>query len=262
MRENSLKAKWRSGEPTFGSWLSIPQVVVAEAAAQAGFDYCCVDLQHGLADYSDMLAMLVAISTTDSTPIVRVPWNEPGIIGRALDAGAMGIVIPMVNTVEEARAAVAACRYAPQGSRSFGPIRAVMYGGADYFEGANREIACVPMIETRQAIENLDAILAVEGIDAVYVGPADLAVSYGLQPGIDNPAPEYQAALAKVVSACHAKGIAPGIHCAGHLAATRAAQGFKMITASADFGAVSAGMRRDLNQARQGDAVEGTRSLY
>jgi 4-hydroxy-2-oxoheptanedioate aldolase len=219
-------------------------------------------MQHGLADYGAMVSMLQAISTTDATPIVRVPWNEPGIIGRVLDAGAMGVVIPMVNSVAEARAAVAACRYHPDGARSFGPLRATLYGGADYYQHANREVACIPMIETREAIGGLDDILDVVGIDAVYVGPADLAITYGLPPGVENPDPDYQAALAKVVGGCRARGIAPGIHSSGQVASTRVAQGFQMVTASSDFGAATAGVRRDLSQARTGVPAEGTRSLY
>lgn len=263
MRENRLKAKWRAGEPTLGAWLAIPSPVVAEALAQAGFDYCCVDMQHGLADYSQTVSMLQAISLSpDCTPVVRVPWNEPGIIGRVLDAGAMGVVIPMVNSPAEARAAVSACRYAPAGQRSFGPLRAAVWAGPDYYDGANREVACIPMIESRQAITDLDEILDTPGIDAVYVGPADLAVSYGLAPGVDNPDPGYQDALAKVVAACQARGIAPGIHCAGALSATRVTQGFQMVTATSDFAAATAGARRDLAQARQGGATEGAKSVY
>jgi 4-hydroxy-2-oxoheptanedioate aldolase len=262
MRENRLKAKWRAGEAALGAWLSIPDAVVAEAVAGSGFDYCCVDMQHGLADYASMVAMLQAISTTDCTPVVRVPWNEPGIIGRVLDAGAMGVVIPMVNSVPEARAAVSTCRNYPDGARSFGPLRAGLYGGPDYYEHANREVACIPMIETRDAIGGLDAILDVPGIDAVYVGPADLAITFGLPPGVDNPDPDYQAAFEKVVSGCRSRGIAPGIHSSGPVAATRLAQGFQMVTASSDFAALSAGVRRELSQARNTEPPAGTRSLY
>jgi 4-hydroxy-2-oxoheptanedioate aldolase len=263
MRENRLKAKWRAGEPTYGAWLAVPSAVVAEAVAQIGFDYCCIDMQHGLADYETAVAMLQAISTTDCTPIVRVPWNEPGIVGRMLDAGAMGIVIPMVNSVEEAKVAVGSCRYHPEGMRSFGPIRAALYGGQDYYDGANREVACIPMIETRRAVEHLDEILDVPGIDAVYVGPADLAVSFELgPPGVDHPDPEYQAALAKVVSCCGARGITAGIHSNGQVAATRVTQGFRMVTASSDFGAALAGTRRDLATARKGEPADGVRTLY
>ena len=261
MRENALKAKWRAGEPTYGAWLSIPDTVVAEAVGQAGFDYVCVDMQHGLADFGQCVAMLQAISPSASTPVVRVPWNEPGIIGRVLDAGAMGIIIPMVNTEVEARAAVAACRYAPAGARSYGPLRASLYAGADYFSQANDEIACIPMIETSAAIAGLDAILDVEGIDAVYVGPADLSVTYGLPPGVDNPG-VFVDAITAVVAGCRQRGIIAGAHADAAITPTRVAQGFQMLTASSDFGALVAGMRRDLGRARDGHAVEGTRSLY
>ncbi|MDH4143642.1 MAG: aldolase/citrate lyase family protein [Acidimicrobiia bacterium] len=262
MQENRLKAKWRAGEAAYGAWLAIPNAITAEAVARSGFDYVCIDMQHGMADYADAVTMLSAMSGKGPTLIVRVPWNEPGIIGRMLDAGAEGIVIPMVNSVEEARAAVAACRYAPHGARSFGPIRAGLALGADYYANANREVACIPMIETRDAIGRLDEILDVEGIDAVYVGPADLAITYGVEPGVDNPDPDYQAALAKVVSTCKAKGVAPGIHSSAQVTPTRIAQGFQMVTASSDFGAMSAAVRRELSVAKDTPAPEGTRSLY
>jgi 4-hydroxy-2-oxoheptanedioate aldolase len=205
--------------------------------------------------------MLVAMTRSPATLLLRVPWNEPGIIGRVLDAGAEGVIVPMVNSVEDARAAVAACRYAPEGGRSFGPIRAGQILGQRNCAEANHEIACIPMIESRQAVEDLDAILDVPGIDAVYVGPADLAVSYGLSPGVDNPDEEYQAALAKIVSSCRERGIAPGIHCNPQLTALRLAQGFQMVTASSDLSALAAALRADLAHAR-GAAPDGTRSLY
>jgi 4-hydroxy-2-oxoheptanedioate aldolase len=250
--ENRLKAKWAAGEPTFGAWLAIPSPLVAEAVAGAGFDYVCVDMQHGVADYQVAIAMLAAMRSGDTTPIVRVPWNEPGIIGRMLDAGALGIVIPMVNSVAEAQVAVAACRYAPDGARSFGPIRASLVHGPSYYADANREIACIPMIETVQAVDGLEDILAVPGIDAVYIGPADLSITYGLPPGVDNPGTVFDDALAKVVSCCQARGITPGIHGTAAVAEKRVAGGFRMVTVSADLGAVTTGMRADLKQARAG----------
>lgn len=262
MQENGLKAAWKQGKATYGAWLAIPDPAVAESVARLGFDYCCIDMQHGFSEYSDVVAMLAAMSGLGPTLVVRVPWNEPGIIGRVLDAGAEGVIIPMVNTPEEAAAAVASCRYAPEGSRSFGPIRAGTSLGSGYYPEANGQVACIPMIETRQAVGRIDEILAVPGIDAVYVGPADLALTYGVAPGVDNPDPDYQAGLATVVAACRAKGIAPGIHSNGQVAPTRVAQGFQMVTASADFGAVSAGMRAELSQAKQTKAPEGVKPLY
>ena len=155
MRANKALRAWREQKATVGGWLSIGNAYTAEVMANLGFDWLCVDLQHGLIDYQDLTAMLPAISTTETTPIVRVPWNEPYEIMKALDAGAYGVIVPMVNNREEALRAVSACRYPPLGLRSFGPIRAALYGGRGYSVESNGEIACIVMIETAEALENL-----------------------------------------------------------------------------------------------------------
>ena len=260
--KNRLKEMWRAGEPTYGAWLSIPSPLVAEAAALGGFDYVCIDMQHGVADYQVAINMLAAMRGAESTPIVRVPWLEPGIIGRVLDAGALGVVIPMVNSRAEAQAAVAACRYAPAGARSFGPIRAGMAFGADYFSWANDEIACIPMVETRQAVEAVDDILSVPGIDAVYVGPADLSITYGLPPGVDNPGTVFDEAIATIVGSCQRHGVIPGIHSISGLAAKRVGNGFRMITVSSDLQALSAGMRNDVKVANEGGSASSSGKIY
>ncbi len=132
MRKNLALAKWRAGEQTIGGWLSLANTHTAELMANAGFDWLCIDLQHGLLDYQNLLHMLPAISTTETTPLVRVSGNDPKEIMKVLDAGAMGVIVPLVNTREEAARAIAACRYPPEGERSFGPIRAALYGGRGY----------------------------------------------------------------------------------------------------------------------------------
>lgn len=251
---NALKAIWRGDGAAHGAWLSIPSGVSAEVVARIGFDYVCIDLQHGAVDYQAAVGMLQAINLGASAPVVRVPWNEPGIIGKVLDAGAMSVIVPMVNSPEEARAAVAACRYAPAGARSFGPIRAFLQEGPGYYGSANAEVACIPMIETRQAVANLDAILDVPGIDAVYVGPADLSVTLGLPPGNNDDRPEFVGALEKIVATCRARGVVPGIHANAALAARRREMGFRMITVSADQLALGDGCRADLRAARQAGA--------
>ena len=260
MRPNATKAKWRRGEPTFGAWLSIPGAFSTEVVAHHAFDWVCIDMQHGVIDFADAVAMLLAISTTDATPIVRVPWNETGIIGKILDAGAMGIIIPMVNSVDEARAAVAACRYAPAGRRSYGPTRAPLYAGADYFSHADAEVACIPMIETKQALADLDAILNVPGIDAVYVGPADMSITLGQQPRMDNDG-AFEDARLRIAAACNKRGIAPGIHANSSLAAKHVAAGYRMITVFSDVAALTTQAQADLDVAhgiasrRSGDAT-------
>lgn len=245
MRENATRAKWKRGEVTHGAWLSIPSAFSAETIAHAGFDWVCIDMQHGVIDYQVAVTMLLALSTGDCTPIVRVPWNEPGIIGKMLDAGAMGIIIPMVNSVEEARAAVAACRYAPVGARSYGPTRATLYAGADYFAHANEQVACIPMIETKRALDSLDDILDVPGIDAVYVGPADMSITLGLPPGMDNGG-AFEEARVRIAAACTKRGITPGIHANAALAPKHAAAGYRMITITSDIAVIANAAAADL----------------
>ncbi len=259
MRENATKAKWKRGEVTHGAWLSIPSAFSAETIARAGFDWVCIDMQHGVIDYQVAVTMLLALGTGDCTPIVRVPWNEPGIIGKMLDAGAMGIIVPMVNSVEEARAAVAACRYAPVGARSYGPTRAAMYAGADYFAHANEQIACIPMIEAKRALDSLDDILDVPGIDAVYVGPADMSITLGLPPAMDNGG-AFEEARLRIAAACTARGIAPGIHANAALAPTHAAAGYRMITINHDIVAVANSAAADL--ASVGTASNAAKPAY
>ncbi len=175
----------------------------------------CIDLQHGLNDYDGMANALAAMARTGTTPLVRVPWNEPGIIGRALDAGAAGVIIPMVNSVDEAPAQPAsACHYWPAGTRSFGPIASGGRGGFPGIEAANEQVLCIPMIETREAVERIDDILDVPGISAVYVGPADLSITYGLRPGMDQADEEWNAAIARVVASCAAHEVIAGVHSA------------------------------------------------
>jgi 4-hydroxy-2-oxoheptanedioate aldolase len=261
MRPNTAKAKWKAGEVTYGAWLSVPNSFTAEAMAHLGHDWINIDMQHGVVDYQVAVTMLQAINTTDTIPFVRVPWNEPGIIMKMLDAGAMGVIVPMVNTVEEAKAAVAACRYFPDGNRSFGPTRVSLHQGADYFAHANSEIAVIPMIETQQALDNLDAILDVPGIDAVYVGPADLSITLGLPPGMDNGG-AFEEARQRISQACKKRGIAPGIHANARLAAKHAAAGYQMITISSDHGGMVASGRADVTLVRDQAAPAEKDKIY
>jgi 4-hydroxy-2-oxoheptanedioate aldolase len=246
---DTMREIWNQGRPTFGAWLSSPSSVNAEVAAQVGFDYVCCDNQHGALDYQVTVSMIQAIELGGGNPIVRVPWNEPGIIGKVLDAGAQGVIVPMVNTAEEAASVVRSACYPPIGARSFGPM---MVGGRvrNYASMANDIVAVVPMVETVEALRNLDEILATPGISAVYVGPADLSFSLGLPPQNNDDRSEFTEALLRITSACRNAGVVPGIHASGALAERRLEQGFRMITVSADVLSMRRGMAEELAQSR------------
>jgi 4-hydroxy-2-oxoheptanedioate aldolase len=251
MRANRLKELWSRGRPALGGWLTIPSSFSAEAFAHAGFDWLCVDMQHGLIDYQVSVSMLQAISTTETVPIVRVPWNEPGIIMKALDAGAYGVIIPMVNSRAEAEAAAGACRYAPRGYRSYGPSRAAYYAGRDYFSHADETVLCIAMIETREGLENLDGILSTPGVDAAYIGPADLSVALGLPPRPDHAEQVFIDAVESVLVACRKHNVVPGFH-GGNVegARKRMQQGFLMIEVTSDADALARSAAGDLTALR------------
>lgn len=212
MRENKLKSIWAKGEAVVNGWLSIPSAFSAEIMAHQGFDSLTVDMQHGVVDYQTAVSMLQAISTTGVMPLARVPWNDPARLMKILDAGVYGVICPMINTRAEAEAMVRACKYPPRGFRSWGPVRASIYAGADYGDHANDDIVVMPMIETAEAIKNLDEILSVPGVDAVYVGPSDLSLAYGCKPRLDQTDAPVVEAQQKIVEACKKHGIAAGIH--------------------------------------------------
>ena len=259
----TLRQKFAAGDDTTGLWLTMPGFVGAELAAAQPVDYICVDTQHGVIDYQTSVSMIQAIDLVGATPIVRVPWNEQGIIGKTLDAGAHGVIVPMVNTPAEAEAVVRSSRYVPDGARSWGPVMAGMRH-PDNRQWADANIAVIPMIETAQAIDNLDDILTVPGIDAIYVGPADLAISLGLGPSGNEGTPVFDDALATIVAACERHGVIAGIHSNGSLSALRRSQGFKMVTVGMDSLAIQAGYDRELALARGegGDAGSASGALY
>lgn len=257
---NPLKERWAAGGSVLGVWMAIPSGITGEVVARAGFDFVCVDNQHGTHDYQSTLHMLQVIALGSSVPLVRVPWNEPGVVGKVLDAGAQGVVVPMVNSVAEAEAVVRACRYPPDGSRSYGPVAAAMRTN-DYAATANEAIACIPMIETVEAVEALDDILSVPGIDAVYVGPADLSISLGLRPEVNLDNPSFTEALETIVAGCSRHGIPAGIHGTTALVERYLGMGFRMITATSDLLALRAGLAGATSLAERG-AASGRDAIY
>jgi 4-hydroxy-2-oxoheptanedioate aldolase len=235
MRQNRVRDIWQSGRAVINGWCGIPSGFAAELMAHMGWDSLVIDTQHGVVDYRDMLSMLQGISTTEVTPMVRVAWNDPAQIMKALDAGSYGIICPMVNSRAECEAFVGACRYAPRGYRSSGPIRAALYGGPDYTAKANDTVLAFAMIETKDALANLDAIMSTPELDAIYVGPSDLSVSLGFPHGLDRSEDRVMAALKDILAACRKHGIKAGIHTGSTAYAKRMiGMGFDFVTVLGD----------------------------
>jgi 4-hydroxy-2-oxoheptanedioate aldolase len=259
MRTNPLREIWKSGGAVINGWLAIPNSFSAETMAHQGWDSLTVDLQHGMVDYQAMIPMLQAISTTDTVPVVRVPWLEPGILMKTLDAGAYGVICPMVNTREDAQKLVAYTHYAPRGTRSFGPVRAALYGGADYAKHANDTIVTFAMIETAQALDNLEDILSVEGLDAIYIGPSDLSLALGCTPTFDDVDPRAAEAIAHILARAKAHGLVAGIHNGTPEAALRRiAMGFQFVTISSDARLMAAGAQQVIHKMRSEQKTSGS----
>ena len=236
---NEMKRLWGEGKPIVNGWLSIPSSFAAEIVAAQGFDAITIDLQHGLIDQQSMVTMLQAMRASGATPLVRVPSLDAAAIMKALDAGALGVICPMVNTREQAEALVSYVRYPPTGIRSFGPTRALISVGADYARRADGEVMCFAMIETREGYDNLEEIAGTPGLDGILVGPSDLALGLGdgkLQPGLDREEPEMIEAFQRIVSVSRAAGIKTLFICATPAYAARAAEwGYDAMTVSNDI---------------------------
>lgn len=231
----TLRELWDKGEPTLGGWCVIPSPFTAELMGRAGYDWVCIDTQHGLIGYDEMVPMLQAVAATGTPAFVRVRWNEPAEIMKALDAGAQGVIVPLVSSPADAREAVGACRYPPQGYRSWGPTRAALQVSGYSPESANRSVVCVVMIETPEGVAALDEILTVPGVDGVYVGPNDLAITHGMKPDATASAPEHRRLIETILAACDRHHLTAGIHCAGPETAIRWREsGFRMLNVDND----------------------------
>lgn len=261
MRPNKIREIWQTGGAVVNGWLAIPNSFSAETMAHQGWDSLTIDLQHGVVDYQAMVTMLQAISTTETVPVVRVPWLEPGILMKTLDAGAYGVICPMVNTKEDAQKLVAYTHYAPKGTRSFGPVRALLYSGADYPQHANDTIVTFAMIETAAALDNLDEILSVEGLDAIYIGPSDLSLALGCNPTFDDLDPKAAEAVDHILARAKAHGVVAGIHNGTpESAQKRIAKGFQFVTVSSDARLMAAGAQQVISKMRATTAPKSSGS--
>jgi 4-hydroxy-2-oxoheptanedioate aldolase len=253
VRPNRLREIWSKDEAVLNGWIAIPHPFSAETMAHQGWDSLTVDMQHGVIDYQGALNVLTAISTTPTVPIVRVPWLEPGILMKMLDAGAYGIICPMINTVADAELLVRATTYPPRGDRSFGPIRALLYGGADYPKHADETIVRFAMIETKAALDNLKDILRVDGLDAVYVGPADLSNALGCTPKFDQDEQPVVEAIDFIVAEARAAGKIAGIHNGTPAYAKRMIEkGFRFVTIASDARLMAAGAKAVVTEMKAG----------
>jgi 4-hydroxy-2-oxoheptanedioate aldolase len=250
---NPLREAWSEDRTAFGLWMTVPGSIGAEIFAKAGADYVCVDQQHGVIDYDSMVPMFQAIRAEGTVPITRVLSNDPFLIMKALDAGAWGVIVPLVNSAEDAARAASACRYPPQGMRSYGPVRAAGVIGSRDPEKLGGEVLCLVMVETREALERVDEIANTPGLDGIYIGPSDLALSLGLPPTLDIQEGEHAGAVRRIREACHRNGIAAGIHAAsGEWARKHAEAGFEMVTVAADAALLRDAALRELDVARGG----------
>lgn len=255
MKRNNVKKRWDEGQTVLNGWLSVASSFTAEIMAEQGYDALTIDLQHGFVGYEQATHMLQAMRASGIAPLVRVPWLEPGIIMKALDAGAWGIICPMVNNAEQAQTLVSCVRYPPTGSRSFGPTRAVISAGPDYGHFADEQVVCLAMIETAEAVKNIESIVATPGLDGVYIGPADLTLGLSgrkYRTGFDRDEPEIVEAIKHILATAHRAGKKAGLHNGTAAYAAQAAEwGFDLVTVSNDVQLLRAAALASVTQFRQ-----------
>jgi 4-hydroxy-2-oxoheptanedioate aldolase len=259
MRKNKLKELFKTGKPIINSWLAVPSSFSAEVMANQGWDSLTIDMQHGLVDYPNAVNMLQAISTTETVPMARVNWNEPGQIMKILDAGCYGVICPMVSNRKEAEKFVQACQYPPKGYRSFGPIRASIYGGSDYAKYADYEILKLAMIETKEALNKLDEILDTPNLDGIYIGPADLSLAVGEEPGFDKEEKtKAYSEILKILDAAKKRNLLAGLHNGtADYAQKMIDKGFDLVTVGSDSRYITSGAKSDLEKLK---GIKGSKS--
>ena len=258
MRKNKLKEIFKAGESAVNGWLQIPNSFTAELMANQNWDSLTLDMQHGVIDYPNAIGMLQAISSTKVVPMARVNWNEPGQIMKILDAGAYGVICPMVSNKKEAENFVKACMYPPEGYRSYGPIRGLVYGGPDYANEANREILKFAMIETRESLENLDEIMKTPGLDGIYIGPADLSLAIGQKPSFDKPEgdPVYKEIM-RILDHAKKNNIIAGIqNDQPEYAEKKINKGFQLVTIGSDQRYMTAASKSALSKLKKDQKKE------
>ncbi len=263
MKKNRILELWQNNKVCLNGWLSIPNSFTAEAMSKMGWDSITIDMQHGQNDYSSSISMLQAMANSNTIPFARVPWNEPGIIMKMLDLGVMGIIAPMINSKRECENFVSYCNYPPIGQRSFGPMRAQLIYDSDYYDNADSEIISFAMIETKEAVENIDDILSVPNLTGVYIGPGDMCSSYGLKPQFDIKEDPVYANIKTIATKAKQNGKIAGIH----NGTTAYAQemiglGFKFVTVSSDFRSMFTHAQQIINEMKNIEDISSSSSSY
>jgi len=248
---NKIRERWSAGTAAIAGWLQIPGALHAEALARCGYDALVIDMQHSPTDFSTALAMMTAIEHAGAEPMVRVQRSEPEEIMKLLDCGAYGIIAPMIETAEQARELASAVHYAPRGVRSFGARRPMMRYGESYMKNASDTFVIFAMIETRRGIENLDEILSVDGLDGVFIGPADLALSLGCAPVAESTEPRVMEAVDHIRIRAHAAGKRVGMFCNGAaFARKKIEEGFDFVSVAPDLLVLTNGVRKIVAETR------------
>ena len=262
MKNNLLKILKRN-LPIINTWLSLPNSFISEAFGKMGWDSITIDMQHGQNDYQSSIPMLQSLTNSSSVPMVRVPWSEPGIIMKMLDIGVMGIIAPMINNKEDCEKFVSYCYYPPIGQRSFGPMRAQLIHGSDYFQNANDNILSFAMIETKEAVSNLNEILSVKNLTGVYIGPADMSSSYGLQPKFDIKEDPIFSNIKLIAKKAQEYNKIAGIHTGSTAYAKEMIElGFNLVTISSDFRAMTTFAQNIINEMKEKNINESKSDTY
>ena len=260
---NNLIDIWKSGKPVINAWLSNPNSFTAEAFGKMGWDSITIDLQHGQNDYQSSISMLQALSSSSSVPMVRVPWNEPGIIMKMLDLGVMGVIAPMINSRKDCEKFISYCYYPPIGQRSFGPMRAQLIHGMNYFNKANDNILSFAMIETREAVDNLDDILSVPSLTGIYIGPADMSSSYGLPPKFDVREDPVFSNIKMICDKAKKYNKIAGIHNGSTSYAKEMLNlGYQMVTILSDFRVMSSNSQKIVDEMKNQSSDKSKESSY
>ena len=260
---NNVINLYNENKAIINGWLHLPNSFIAESFGKMGWDSITIDMQHGQNDYQSSIAILQSLQNSKSTPMVRVPWVEPGIIMKMLDLGVLGIIAPMINNKKQCEEFVSYCYYPDKGQRSFGPMRAQLHYGKEYFKEANDNVLSFAMIETEEAVNNIDEILSVPELSGVYIGPADMSSSYGLTPKFDVEEKIILKNLEMIVEKTKKYKKISGIHNGSTKYAKKMLKmGFNLVTILSEYRIMSDAAQSIVNEMKENKVDKNKSSSY